>query len=103
MKGSVVMIPHILNNINHERAEYARDIEYIREMTTTDMLDDNTDHALKLFEDEITTTAEDREVEAMVNMLDDDDSFVEKEIQRIMESTSDSVSLDEVMNIESFI
>lgn len=94
------MMTHVISSMQKESAKYIRDLEYIREMASTDVIDDSFSHALSQMEDDI----ENEELSAMeakeiLDMMDDDDSFVEEEVTRIMESTSESMTLDDVMGI----
>lgn len=94
------MMTHVISSMQRESAKYIRDLEYIREMASTDVIDDSFSHALSQMEDDI----ENEELSAMeakeiLDMMDDDDSFVEEEVTRIMENTSESMTLDDVMGI----
>lgn len=92
---------HVIKSMKHDSAEYIRDLEYIREMTTTDMLDDNIDHSLEQFEDEVeNSSAVEFEATEMVSMMDDDDAFIEEEVNRIIENDSEFMTIDDVMGIE---
>lgn len=93
------MMTHVIKSMEHESAKYIRDVEYIREMASTDLLDDNVANSEKQFEDEILNSdAVSMEAAELVSMMDDDNSE-EEEISRIVESTKDAMTLDDVMGI----
>lgn len=93
------MMTHVIKSMEYESAKYIRDVEYIREMASTDLLDDNVANSEKQFEDEILNSdAVSMEAAELVSMMDDDNSE-EEEISRIVESTKDTMTLDDVMGI----
>lgn len=93
------MMTHVIKSMEYESAKYIRDVEYIREMASTDLLDDNVANSEKQFEDEILNSdTVSMEAAELVSMMDDDNSE-EEEISRIVESTKDTMTLDDVMGI----
>ena len=83
-----------LNHIQRKRAEFARDVEYIREMAADDVVDDITARAEGLYLKE--SVVDDDEIKAIMGKITDVDDFSEAEVQRIMEATED-LSFDEMV------
>mgnify|MGYP004556333689 CR=1 FL=1 len=92
------MIENILSNAKRERAEFARDIAYIREMS----LDDEVDDIMEKVDRNIYSESSDDYKEAInvVNMMQesypDEDAA---EMERIMEATH-NISFDEMIGVE---
>lgn len=83
------MLTGTLNNIRRERAELARDIEYIREDAEASLVDDR----LNYLERKIGYDSEDYEdlLESAnsINQIPKYDDFSEAEVTRILESDHD--------------
>ena len=82
------MITNILSSIQRDRANYARNLAYLREMSMDDEIDDRLDKVCNKFE---RATAEDYEkaletINEMANEYPEED---EAELKRLMESTED--------------
>ncbi len=92
------MLTGILDSVKRDRARFARNIEYLREMAREDVVDDRTEVAESQY---VKETIEDyKEAAEMVNQLPSDDSKEEAaEIQRIMEATDD-ITFDEMIGIK---
>lgn len=92
------MIESILNGAKRERAEFAREIAYIREMTSDDAVDDIMDKVDKVL---YTESSDDyREAVNVMNMMQE--SYPEEdaaEMDRIMEATH-NISFDEMIGVE---
>lgn len=92
------MIENILLNAKRERAEFARDIAYIREMS----LDDEVDDIMEKVDGNIYSESSDDYKEAInvVNMMQE--SYPDEdgaEMERIMEATH-NISFDEMIGVE---
>ncbi len=97
------MLNSILDNIKLERAKFARDVEYLTEMSIEDEVDD----ILEAAEEEVLGTLEtsDMLLEAAAELdkiSDEDTEFSNGEIQRIMEATED-MTFDEMIDLDSFV
>lgn len=90
---------HTYNQTRRKQAANLREYEYAREMAADDNLDDNFAHAEQEIDQEVDDIDDDIETEKMVDALSPDDSFVEEEIDRILESGNDRMTLDEIMGI----
>ena len=90
---------HTYNQTRRKQAANLREYEYAREMAADDNLDDNFAHAEQEIDQEVNDIDDDIETEKMVDALSPDDSFVEEEIDRILESGNDRMTLDEIMGI----
>ena len=92
------MLTGILDSVKRDRARFARNIEYLREMAREDVVDDRTEVAESQY---VKETIEDyNEAAEMIDQLSSDDSKEEAaEIQRIMEATDD-ITFDEMIGIE---
>jgi hypothetical protein len=93
------MLANVLDNLKRERAEFARNVEYLRETANDDLLDDRMDVAESLFVKE----SYDELVEAanMVNEMSDEEEveMESAEIDKIMNST-ENISFNEMIGIE---
>ena len=97
------MLGSILNDIKLERAKNARDIEYLREMSIEDTLDDYVENAEAEVLGTIDTSDELLEAKTTLESMNDNDDESEKEeVQRIMEATED-MTFDEMINVESYV
>ena len=92
------MLTGILDSVKRDRARFARNIEYLREMAREDVVDDRTEVAESQYVKE--TIEDQKEAAEMINQLPSDDSKEEvAEIQRIMEATDD-ITFDEMIGIK---
>ena len=91
------MLTGTLNKIRAEKAARIRDVEYIREMSREDAIDDrfmelearNTIPSVNVF----------KEAAETADQIPADDSFKNEEINRILNSPN-TLSLDEILGIE---
>lgn len=93
------MFKSIKDSIRRENAIFARDLEYVKESISEDMIDDRLEVAETKFmgyesSDEI------EEALSMVNKLTDEENVVEEsaEIERIL-SSDDDITFDEMIGI----
>jgi len=92
------MIENILTEAKRERAEFAREVAYIREMHYDDEIDDIMDKV----DSNIYHESSDDYKEAMEVAIMMQESYPEEdaaEMQRIMEAT-DNLSFDEMIGVE---
>ena len=91
------MLTGTLNKIREERAALIRDVEYIREMSQEDSIDD------RLFDLDMRTAAETDNIYAesaeTIEQISTDTSFANEEINRILNSDH-NLSFDEMLGIE---
>ncbi len=91
------MLTGTLNKIREEKAARIRDIEYIREMSQEDAIDD------RLFDIEMKNVKESGNIYAesaeTVNQIPTDDSFKQEEINRILNSNH-NLTFDEMIGVE---
>lgn len=90
------MFTDSLANIQRKRAEYARDVEFMREMASDDLIDDITAKTEQLYLKE--SVIDDEEIELIMEKITGEDDMSEKEIQRIMEATED-MTFDEMVGV----
>ncbi len=95
------MLGDIVDNLRVERAEFARDVEYLKEFTSEDKIDACIESAESLYfketAEELKEAAEwaDRiKVETADDKIED-----EEEVQRILEATED-ITFDEMINLD---
>jgi hypothetical protein len=92
------MIENILTEAKRERAEFAREVAYIREMHYDDEIDDIMDKV----DNNIYHESSDDYKEAMEVAIMMQESYPEEdaaEMKRIMEAT-DNISFDEMIGVE---
>ena len=91
------MLTGTLNKIREEKAERIRDVEYIRNMSRDDLVDD------RFFDMELRTVKESgdiyKESVAVIEQIPTDENFRKEEISRIL-NTDRRLSFDEIIGIE---
>lgn len=91
------MLTGTLNKIREEKAERIRDVEYIRNMSRDDLVDD------RFFDMELRTVKESgdiyKESVAVIEQIPTDENFRKEEISRIL-NTDRRLSFDEILGIE---
>ena len=93
------MLSGSLETIKRERAKFARDVEYLKEMAIDDVIDDRTEIAESLINKE--TIEELKEAADMVQKLSGEVNMVaaNAEIDMIMNAES-NITFDEMIGIE---
>lgn len=93
------MLSGSLETIKRERAKFARDVEYLKEMAIDDVIDDRTEIAESLINKE--TIEELKEAADMVQKLSGEVNMVAEnaEIDMIMNAES-NITFDEMIGIE---
>ena len=93
------MLNNVLDNLKRERAEFARDVEYLRETAIDDVLDERVETAESLFVKE--SSDELIEASEMLKKLnaDEDATMEAAEIDRIMNAT-ENLTFNEMVGIE---
>ena len=93
------MLSGSLETIKRERAKFARDVEYLKEMAIDDVVDDRTEIAESLINKE--TIEELKEAADMVQKLSGEVNMVAEnaEIDMIMNAES-NITFDEMIGIE---
>lgn len=93
------MISNVIDNLQHSRAEFACDMEYIKESSFEDAIDDR----MSKVEDAlvIESVADLKEGKELFESIDisDDDKIKEAEVNRILNATS-NLSFNEMAGIE---
>lgn len=90
------MLTGIIESIRKERAVFSHEVNFIREMSTEDIIADSVDKAESQYMKE---TAEDLiEAKEMCNEMPADTTQDEAEIQRMLEATED-MTFDEMIGI----
>ena len=91
------MLTGTLNKLREKRASILHDVEYIREMSQEDAIDD------RLFDIDLTMVKDTdniyKEAAETVDQIPTDDSFRSEEINRILNSDH-NLSFDEMLGIE---
>lgn len=92
------MLNNALENIRMEKAIFARDVEYVKEIALDDIIDTCTESAESMFERE--TMDELVEAAAMVDRLPSEEDITEEavEISRILDA-EDDISFEEMIGI----
>lgn len=93
------MLNNVLDNLKRERAEFARDVEYLRETALDDVLDERVETAESLFVKE--SSDELIEASEMLKKLnaDEDATMEAAEIDKIMNAT-ENLTFNEMAGIE---
>lgn len=99
------MFTDAMTNIARERASFLRDAEYIKENVNDSELQESIliyenggDNGICL-ESDITSPEEKKELKEAIEQIPNDTTDTQKEIDRIVLSDKDSLTLDEVMGI----
>lgn len=95
------MLTNTINEILKERASLARDLEYLRENATEDRIDERMLQLESIYCEDTDTISKDEFVEIDEHLPTTDDDK-EEEIQRIMESTNEYISFDEMIGLDDF-
>ena len=91
------MLTGTLNKIREEKAERIRDVEYIRNISRDDVIDD------RFFDIELRTVKEStdiyRESVEVINQIPTDETFIKEEVNRLLNSDR-KLSFDEIIGVE---
>ena len=99
------MFTDALKSMAYERASFARDAEYIIESTKdaalqeSILLYENAGESGLCFESDIISPEFKEEIKEAIEQIPDDHSDADDEIERIVSSDKEKLSLDEVMGI----
>lgn len=91
------MLNYSVDSIREQRARFARDIEYLREMSNDDFTDDRF-FALESKFGTSDTYEDYLEAASIMEKITVDDDEEELEVQRILEATED-ISFDEMIDV----
>ena len=91
------MLTGTLNKIREEKAERIRDVEYIRNISRDDVIDD------RFFDIELRTVNEStdiyKESVEVINQIPTDEAFIKEEVNRLLNSDR-KLSFDEIIGVE---
>ena len=91
------MLTGTLNKIREEKAERIRDVEYIRNISRDDVIDDI------FFDIELRTVKEStdiyKESVEVINQIPTDEAFIKEEVNRLLNSDR-KLSFDEIIGVE---
>lgn len=99
------MFTDAITSIARERAAFLRDVEYIKENVEDSKIQDsiliyeNAGESGICLESDIVSPELKEEIKEAIEQIPNDTSDADAEIQRIVESDKDSLSLDEVMGL----
>lgn len=98
-RNDIMSLTSTMDYLKESRAKFARDVEYVKEISHDDVIDECVESAEFLFEPE--TTEELQEAVDMVERLSDEENLVESadELSRILEADGD-ISFNEMIGLE---
>lgn len=99
------MFTETLGKIARDRASYMRDLEYMKEnVEDSEIMErvtvcENCNENGICYESDIMDAEESKELNRVIEEMHDE-SFIEEEIERIVESDSDNITLESAMGLE---